>query len=238
MAASLLFLIRLSAARFWTAPAERSGDGAFGRMNGIRIRENHRAHEGGVALHLPPHSKMPPTGDGSYVQHPPQAAKDGGTPVQREGEASPLATAALFLDSLQPLIAWLVFLSHSVYLRRVKLPAFLQTAFRGPALSRPRIVLALAVAVAADALQIALLPVAWTFAQSAVDVVAMILTMLLIGFHLLLLPTFVIEFIPVADMLPTWTGCVIAVIALRKREQKAAPPVSTLPVASKPPVDV
>jgi hypothetical protein len=104
----------------------------------------------------------------------------------------------------------------------VKLPAFLQTRFRVPVLTRPRIILALTVALTADALQIALLPVAWTFAQSAVDVVAMILTMLLIGFHLLLLPTFVIEFIPVADMFPTWTGCVIAVIALRKRGRKAA----------------
>lgn len=104
----------------------------------------------------------------------------------------------------------------------MKLPAFLQTVFGASTLSRPRIVLALAVALAADALQIALLPVAWTFAQSAVDVVAMILTMALIGFHLLLLPTFVVEFIPVADMLPTWTGCVAAVIVMKKRAERAA----------------
>lgn len=105
----------------------------------------------------------------------------------------------------------------------MKLPAFLQNFSRPPALSRLRIGLALAVAVAADALQIGLLPVAWTFAQSAVDVVAMVLTIGLLGFHLLLLPTFLVELIPVADMLPTWTACVIAVIALRKREQKPPP---------------
>jgi hypothetical protein len=110
--------------------------------------------------------------------------------------------------------------------------------FQAPKLTGLRIALALMVAVGADALQIMLLPVAWTFAQSAVDVVAMILTMWLVGFHLLLLPTFIIEFIPVADMLPTWTGCVAAVIALRKREQKAAAFVSATPAADKPPIDV
>ena len=43
----------------------------------------------------------------------------------------------------------------------------------------------------------------------------------LIGFHPLLLPTFVIEFVPVADLLPTWTGCAALVVALRRRR---APP--------------
>ena len=69
------------------------------------------------------------------------------------------------------------------------------------------------------------MPVAWTFAQSAVDVVAMLLAIWVIGFHLFLLPTFIIEFIPGVDMLPTWTACMIAVIALRKREQRGGPPV-------------
>jgi hypothetical protein len=43
--------------RFWTAPAERSGDGAFGRKQPLRIREIRRACESGVALRLPPQSK-------------------------------------------------------------------------------------------------------------------------------------------------------------------------------------
>ncbi len=90
-----------------------------------------------------------------------------------------------------------------------------------PKLTRGRIAVAMTIACVADLLQIALMPVAWTFAQSAVDVVAMILAMWVIGFHLLLLPTFIIEFIPGVDMLPTWTACMIAVIALRKREQSA-----------------
>lgn len=47
----------------------------------------------------------------------------------------------------------------------------------------------------------------------------MILTWRVIGFHPLLLPTFALEFLPVADLLPTWTGCVALVVALRKKQQ-------------------
>jgi len=34
----------------WTAPAKRSGDGAFARTRGLRAFENRRTHESGVAL--------------------------------------------------------------------------------------------------------------------------------------------------------------------------------------------
>ena len=90
-----------------------------------------------------------------------------------------------------------------------------------PPLTRTRIVLAVLVALAADGLQ---LPLAIPPAPEIIDVVAAILTMWLLGFHLLLLPTFAVEFFPLVDMLPTWTGCAIAVIALRKREQRAVSP--------------
>ena len=88
-------------------------------------------------------------------------------------------------------------------------------------LTWPRIIFALAVAVIADGLQFIFGPV--PFVDQAIDVVAFGLTAWAVGFHLLLLPTFIVELIPVADMLPTWTACVIAVIALRKRKQNAAP---------------
>jgi hypothetical protein len=92
-------------------------------------------------------------------------------------------------------------------------------------LTRGRMLCAIAIAVAADVLQIMLVPLMWTFAQSLVDVVAMALVVLVLGFHPLLLPTFIIELIPGVDVIPTWTGCVIAVLALRKSaERKAAPP--------------
>jgi hypothetical protein len=106
----------------------------------------------------------------------------------------------------------------------MKLPGPLNRLFRTPPLTRTRISLALAVAVAADGLQFLLGPLGWAFVDQAIDVVAMALTSWLIGFHWLLLPTFVVEFIPLTDMLPTWTACTIAVTALRKREQRALPP--------------
>ena len=99
--------------------------------------------------------------------------------------------------------------------------------------------LAITVAVTADALQIALLPVAWTFVPEFIDIVAMGLTIWLLGFHVLLLPTFIVEFIPLVDMLPTWTGCVVAVLALRNRDQRASwvdvpPPVDASPKLKSP----
>ncbi len=107
--------------------------------------------------------------------------------------------------------------------------------FPAPRLTRRRIVAALTVGVVADFLQVALLPLEWLFVQQIVDVIAMGLTMWLLGFHPLLLPTFVVEFIPIVDMLPTWTGCVIAVIALRKRAQRVTvPPVISTAEPPKP----
>jgi hypothetical protein len=94
--------------------------------------------------------------------------------------------------------------------------------FRAPKLTWTRIVLALAVAVTADGLQFIFGPL--PFVDQAIDVMAFVLTAWAIGFHLLLLPTFVVEALPGVDMLPTWTACVIAVIALRKREQRPVPP--------------
>ena len=79
--------------------------------------------------------------------------------------------------------------------------------------------LAYAIAVTADVLQLLLGPLGWAFADEILDVAAMILTWRVIGFHPLLLPTFVIELLPVTDLLPTWTGCVALVVALRKRQQ-------------------
>jgi hypothetical protein len=76
--------------------------------------------------------------------------------------------------------------------------------------------------VIADSLQFIFGPL--PFIDQAIDLIAFVLTARAIGFHLLLLPTFVVKFIPVVDMLPTWTACVIFVIALRKREQASPPP--------------
>ena len=93
--------------------------------------------------------------------------------------------------------------------------------FQTPVLTRNRVRLAYAVAITADALQILLGPLGWTFADEIIDVAAMFLTWRAIGFHPLLLPTFALEFIPVVDMLPTWTACVALVVSLRKKQQTA-----------------
>ena len=102
--------------------------------------------------------------------------------------------------------------------------------FQAPVLTKSRIRLAYAVAVTADALQLLLGPLGSLFVDQIIDLVAMCLTWRAIGFHPLLLPTFVVEFLPVADMLPTWTGCVALVVALRKRQQPAVPPPANGPV--------
>jgi hypothetical protein len=93
-----------------------------------------------------------------------------------------------------------------------------------PPLTRNRMWLAYAIAVATDVLQFALGPLGWTGADEVLDVAAMVLVWRTIGFHPLLLPTFVIEFLPVTDFLPTWTGCVALVINLRRKHLGAPPP--------------
>jgi hypothetical protein len=92
--------------------------------------------------------------------------------------------------------------------------------FPAPRLTRRRLLLAVAAAALTDALQIALGPLGWIGTVQVLDGLAAVLSCLLLGFHLLLLPTFVLEWFPVVDMLPTWTGCVLAVIALRRRQDK------------------
>src|ERR1700720_418926 len=99
-----------------------------------------------------------------------------------------------------------------------------QQIFQPPVLTRQRVTFAYPVAVTTDVLQLLLGPFGWAFADELLDVTAMILTWRLMGFHPLLLPTFALEFLPVTDMLPTWTGCVAIVVALRKREQANMPP--------------
>jgi len=104
------------------------------------------------------------------------------------------------------------------------LPAWLQRwlapLLRIPPLQPWRIAVAFVVAVVADAAQILLGPLGWSFADEGIDVLVMFLTVWLLGFHLLLLPTFLIEALPVADMLPTWTGCVGLVVARRRQQAR------------------
>ena len=97
-------------------------------------------------------------------------------------------------------------------------------SFQPRELTPGRTRVAYVIAVATDVVQLALGPIGWTFADEALDVAAALLLSRLLGFHPLLLPTFVLELVPVADLLPTWTGCVALVVALRKRRHVTASP--------------
>jgi len=95
-------------------------------------------------------------------------------------------------------------------------PRFLEV----PPLTIGRIVAAVAIAVVVDGVQLVLGPIGWSLPDELLDVAAMITISRLLGFHPLLLPTFLIELFPVADVLPTWTGCVGLVVALRWRARR------------------
>ena len=96
--------------------------------------------------------------------------------------------------------------------------------FGVPVLTKRRIWFAFTVATVTDALQIGFGPFGWLFIDEILDVIAMALTSAALGFHLLLLPTFVIEMLPVTDWLPTWIGCVATVVMLRKKTAAMPPP--------------
>jgi len=91
----------------------------------------------------------------------------------------------------------------------------------GPRVTRSRIRMAYAIAVATDILQFVLGPLGWAFSDEILDIVALVATTRLLGFHPLLLPTFVLELLPITDILPTWTACVALVIATRKKHPRS-----------------
>jgi hypothetical protein len=78
-----------------------------------------------------------------------------------------------------------------------------------------RIKLARAVAVAADLLELAVMP---AFAQGALspandvlDVVVGVIMVWLLGWHWAFLPTFAAELVPLVTLVPTWTAAVFLV---------------------------
>lgn len=103
--------------------------------------------------------------------------------------------------------------------------SFFSRLFERPPLTPARVRAAYTIAIATDLIQLILGPFGWAFADQALDIAAMILISRVLGFHFALLPTFALEFLPLTDMLPTWTGCVAAVIALKKKGERASPPV-------------
>jgi hypothetical protein len=89
-----------------------------------------------------------------------------------------------------------------------RLPAPVETArLPGPPAGRRRIALLLALAV--DFLQWVAFPLFLSGALSpvvnVVDVATAIVMIVLLGWHWAFLPTFVVELLPVVDLVPTWT---------------------------------
>jgi len=90
-----------------------------------------------------------------------------------------------------------------------------------PAEPRVRCRIALAIAVAADAAQLAIFPAFFSGAASpladALDVIVGILMVILVGWHVAFLPSFVVELIPGIDLFPTWTIAVLVATRARRR---------------------
>ena len=85
-------------------------------------------------------------------------------------------------------------------------------------LTRASIRTAYALAATVDVAQFLLGPLGWAGVDEVLDAAAMVAMTRLLGFHPLFLPTFVLEFVPFTDMLPTWTGCVMLVVRARRRQ--------------------
>lgn len=84
-----------------------------------------------------------------------------------------------------------------------------------PDVSPRRVLIARAIALTADLLQIGLLPLIGGRIMSPVDEIldlAIAATLIwLIGWHVAFLPTLMVELLPVADVFPTWTVAVFFV---------------------------
>jgi hypothetical protein len=82
-------------------------------------------------------------------------------------------------------------------------------------MNKRRLWIARTVAIAVDLIQIALAPM---FAEGflapfdpVLDVATAIIMIALLGWHIAFVPTFIVEFLPFADLAPTWTIAVLIV---------------------------
>ncbi|MEY2427450.1 MAG: hypothetical protein QOJ40_335 [Verrucomicrobiota bacterium] len=102
-----------------------------------------------------------------------------------------------------------------------------------PRLTRRNVILAFAIAGIADLVQIPITAAATTglfsipgeLADLLVDCIVMVATTRLLGFHWVLLPSFLLEAIPGPDLLPTWTSSVAYVVWRRRKERPEPPPI-------------
>jgi hypothetical protein len=117
-----------------------------------------------------------------------------------------------------------------------------------PGVTKRRVALAFVVAVVTDILQIPIVLAMFSATASMVgvladtpleaidvslDIVAAILISRLIGFHWLLLPSFIAEAIPGLDAAPTWTLCVAWVAHRRKADGRIIGKLHNATITSK-----
>jgi len=87
------------------------------------------------------------------------------------------------------------------------------------------------VAILMDALQVGLFPVTGTLSTwlgVPLDLMAMGILWALLGWHWALAPSFVFEFLPFAELAPSWTLATWIIVRKRKAEQKE-PPQDSIP---------
>jgi hypothetical protein len=93
----------------------------------------------------------------------------------------------------------------------------------GMTVDRRRVLIARVLAVAADAVQLGLMPLfvegGASLLSDALDVVMALTLSLLVGWHWAFLPSFAMKLVPFVDLAPTWT---IAVL-VATRGSRAAP---------------
>jgi hypothetical protein len=92
-----------------------------------------------------------------------------------------------------------------------------------PPISRRRIWIVRGIAIAADAVQIGFMPL---FAEGiaspvndVLDVVVAMVLILLVGWHVAFIPSFIIKVLPFADLAPTWTLAALIATRGKKGEQ-------------------
>jgi len=83
--------------------------------------------------------------------------------------------------------------------------------------------LARVIALAVDALQIAIVPILFPGSpwNNAIDLVTGAVMVWLLGWHIAFLPTFITELVPFVDLFPTWTIAVLFVT--RNKKSPSAP---------------
>lgn len=81
------------------------------------------------------------------------------------------------------------------------------------------------VAILVDMLQIGLFPISGIFApwlEAPLDIAAMLILWRLLGWHWALAPSFIFEFLPIADLAPTWILATGIIVRKRKTEMRNA----------------